>query len=267
MNEDAVFAPENTENTENAENESGTFFVKRLVFFVLGALFLLVGTISSAFVLRPVPYPVELDSLESPEEVKEGVVYRISDLKLSGIFMYEGDAKEKGTPRESGEGIFLEKEHVHAYHTLALIEKEKDNKVYVFTFSVDEKQEDMFNRVAEHDAKENKNGDTGNSFATSAYVKVKALESDSAAAFEQSRQKTLGIVGAEKLNWNFYELEYCCDGDENYHAQATAEKREWLRITLIPIPFAVVCIVVSFIKPKKRPCNCSQEQETQSTPE
>ncbi len=259
MNEEAAFAPE---RNEGDSNESGTFFVKRIVFFAVGALLLLVSALSSAYVLRPVPSPVRLDSLESPADIKEGVVYRIENLKLSGIFMYEGDAKEKGAPRKSGEGIFLEKEHVHVYHTLALVEAD-GGRSYVFTFSVDNSHHDLFNRVALHDQEENLAGDTGNSFSVSAYVKAIALDKERAAAFEQSRQKTLGIQGAEKLSWRFYELEYCADGEEDYLANVTAEKRQWLKLTLAPIPFAVLCIVLSFIKPKKCSCKRNEEQKTQ----
>lgn len=240
MDNDILILPQMTQGNGN---------IKRWAFCIIAVLLTVASTVLAVVVLQPPSSAIDFNTLSSPDDIKEGEVYLINDMLSSGIFMYMGDADQKGVPRTSGKGIYLEKEYVYSYHTLALIEGE-DGALCLTVFSVNKKDGELFDAVAEHDKKENQNGDPGSSLPLSVYVKAKRLGGEANAAFTKSKAEHSSAPGMEKVDWVYYEMEYYCDADESYTALATKEKREWLKVSFGVLPIAAFLLFIGLKKPR-----------------
>lgn len=193
---------------------------------------------------------IDFSSLASPEEINEGEVYLMKDMLSAGIFMYMGDSEQKGVARKSEKGIFLEKEYVYSYHTLAMADC-GDGKCLMI-FSVKNTDGYIFDTVATHDKAENEKGDPGDSFPVSVYVKAKALGGDTTDTFTKSKEEHKGVVGLEKVSWTYFEMEYICDADESLVDAIRGEKHDWLMTSLYAIPVVILLFGLSFIKVNKK---------------
>lgn len=216
---------------------------------IIAALLAVAATAIAVWALKAPPKAVDFTSLSSPEKIKAGEVYLIDDMLSAGIFMYMGDSDQKGTVRKSEKGIYLEKEYVYSYHTLAMADC-GDSKCLMI-FSVKNDDGEIFDAVAAHDKKENEEGDPGSSFPVSAYVKARRLGSDASDAFTKSKEDHGSAVGMENVSWAYFEMEYLCGAEEDYAEAVTAEKREWLMLSVYAMPVVAVLFALSFIKAKK----------------
>ena len=117
---------------DSTVSDSGSTF--KWMFRILAVLAVVASTALSVVFLQPPEPAVNFDEITKTEDIKEDTVYRFDELKVSGIFMYMADSTHTGTPRNNGAGVFMEKEYIHAYHTMALANA-KDGSVCVMVFS------------------------------------------------------------------------------------------------------------------------------------
>lgn len=233
-------------DTPAAPNRNTLNWVLRTV----AVLLVVASTVLSVIILSPPEPAVNFEDITSTDEIKEDAVYLITDLKASGIFMYMGDADQKGTIRKSGTGVFIEKEYVHAYHVMAMA-RIKGGELCVMVFSVKKSDGEIFDLIAENDIKENAAGDPGNSVKVSVYAKAKKLRGDADKAFRDSMEKHSSTPGIDTVKWVFCEMEYYADGAEDYEKVASAEKREYLKLSLALLPVALFLFVFSLFSPKR----------------
>jgi len=228
-----------------------TLTYKRLALGAIAVIFAVISTVIAVFALESPERAKDFETLNSAEDIKAEDAYLIKDLTCSGIFMYEGLAEETGTPRNSGDGIFLEKEHVYSYHTLAFKEQ-KDGSIFLFVFSVKRGDGELFDKIAEHDKAENKTGDKGSTFPTSVYVKAKELDRDAKTAFLKSKAKHEGSAGFENTRWAAFEMEYVCGAEDSYTSVVASERREWLKLSLGLLPLVALFLFLALRKDKPK---------------
>lgn len=240
---------------------SFTLTYKRLALGAVAVVLAVISTVAAVFALQTPPQAKDFSLVASEGDIKPESVYLIEDMSCAGIFMYEGLAEETGTPRNSGDGIFLEKEYVYSYHTLAYKEQE-DGNIFLFVFSVKRNDGEIFDKVAEHDKSENKTGDKGNSFPLSVYVKVNELSEDAKTAFLKSRSEHENGAGFENTKWAAFEMEYLCGAKENYKAVLSAQNRKWLKLSagLLPLMALFLFLALRKEKPKEEPLPEENEQ-------
>lgn len=235
--------------TEATQKPKGNT-AKRVALAVAAVLLVVISTVMSVLALQAPKAAVNLATLASPADMKAGEVYYVDRLYSAGVFMYTGDADEKGTPRNSGDGIYIEKQHVLSYLTLAVIEDGVTGDTYLLTFSTSKSDGEIFDRVADHDKTENDNGDNGQPIPVSAYLKVKPLKGEPKKYFAETEAEYKKEDGMEGVEWLPITLEYYCGADDDYKAIAAAEKREMLKPALALLPIAVLGLVLALRKPK-----------------
>ncbi len=224
---------------------------KRLIMGAVAVLLAVISTTIAVFALQSPAKPLDFDTLKSAEDIKEEQVYVIEDLSCSGVFMYAGLSEDKGVPRQNGKGLFIDKEYVYAYHTLA-VKEQSNGKMFLFVLSVCHDDGELFDTVAAHDRAENATGDRGSTFHTSVYVKAKKLGADARKACTGSKAEHQNEAGFENTEWASFEMEYVCFADEDYEAIASAERRRLLKLSFGILPLVALFLYLALRKERQR---------------